>query len=109
MASMPRFENMWTPGNFLTMLTMAIGGLFMFVSMQNKVDQLFQIVTEMKQEDQRDKQLQNQNDRENEARLRALELGFGRVEERLVTIQSNQALVLQLIQEQNRKSEGEGQ
>lgn len=73
----PRFENMWTIGNIVTIVGMVIGGIVAFVQVRADVQQLREMVVEMKSD----------NDSE-EIRLRALELGFGRVEERLVSMQS---------------------
>lgn len=74
----PRFENMLTGGNLLTIIAMVVGGLFAFFQVQADVQQLRDAVMDMKADNE-----------SAEVRLRALELGFGRVEERLVSIQTS--------------------
>lgn len=73
----PRFENMWTIGNVITIVGMVAGGIVAFVQVRSDVQQLREMVIEMKADNEAE-----------EVRLRALELGFGRVEERLVSIQT---------------------
>lgn len=70
-----RFENVLNWGNIITLVVISVGGLVAFSSMQAEVRFLREIVTEIR-EDQSNY----------EVRIRTLELGFGRVEERLVAI-----------------------
>lgn len=86
-----RFENVLNWGNVLTLAVMGIGGLWAFSKVQAEVSYMREAVVEMRRE----------NDA-NEIRLRTLELGFGRVDERLVAIQNDiQRLLRQ--QEQDRQ------
>lgn len=76
--SMPKFWNTFTAGNVVTIAGMLVGGLLVFAEVRTEVRAIREIVMEMKRE----------NDSA-EVRLRAVELGFGRIEERLVAIQIN--------------------
>lgn len=86
-----RFENVLNWGNVLTLAVMGIGGMWAFSKVQAEVAYMREAVVELRRE----------ND-QTEIRLRTLELGFGRVDERLVSIQNDiQRLLRQ--QEQDRQ------
>lgn len=82
----PRFENMWTIGNIITIISMVVAGLTAFIQVRADVQQLREIVMELKADNAAE-----------EVRLRSVELGFGRVEERLVSMQT---LLQQLVNRQ---------
>ena len=72
-----RFENVLNWGNIITLVVMGVGGLIAFSKLQAEVAFMRDAVTEMRREDDA-----------TEIRLRSLELGFGRIEERLIAIQN---------------------
>jgi hypothetical protein len=72
-----RFENVLNWGNIITLVVISVGGLIAFSKLQAEVAFMRDAVTEMRREDDA-----------TEVRLRALELGFGRIEERLIAIQN---------------------
>lgn len=79
-----KFENVLNWGQVLTLVVMGAGGLFAFAKLQAESEYMRTAVEEMRRE----------NDTY-DIRLRALELGFGRVEERLVSIQQDLQQLLQ--------------
>lgn len=82
MSGLPRFENTWTFGNTLTLVAMAIGGFMVYSDMASQVRVLNQIVVEYRGNVTELRTAVAQND----ARIRALELGVSRIEEKLVSI-----------------------
>lgn len=72
-----RFENVLNWGNIITLVVMGVGGLVAFSKVQSEVTYMRDALIEMRREDDA-----------TEIRLRSLELGFGRIEERLIAIQS---------------------
>ncbi len=72
-----RFENVLNWGNVLTLIVMGVGGLIAFSKVQSEVTYMRDALIEMRREDDA-----------TEVRLRSLELGFGRIEERLIAIQN---------------------
>ena len=82
MSGFPRFENTWTFGNSLTLLAMAVGGFMVYSDMAGQVRVLNQIVSQYRE----DVSTLRQSVAQNDARIRALELGVSRIEEKLVSI-----------------------
>ena len=82
MSGFPRFENTWTFGNTLTIVSMVIGGFMVYSDVASQVRVLNQIVLEYRSDVVDLRNTVNQN----EARIRALELGVSRIEEKLVAI-----------------------
>lgn len=72
-----RFENVLNWGNVLTLVVMMIGGLVAFSKVQSEVQYLRDTIVDVRR-----------NADGAEIRLRSLELGFGRIEERLIAIQN---------------------
>lgn len=72
-----RFENVLNWGNIITLVVMGVGGLVAFSKVQSEVTYMRDALIEMRREDDT-----------TEIRLRSLELGFGRIEERLIAIQN---------------------
>lgn len=72
-----RFENVLNWGNIITLVFMGVGGLIAFSKVQAEVTYMRDALNEMRREDDA-----------TEIRLRSLELGFGRIEERLIAIQN---------------------
>lgn len=72
-----RFENVLNWGNIITLVVMGVGGLVAFSKVQSEVTYMRDALIEMRREDDA-----------TEIRLRSLELGFGRIEERLIAIQN---------------------
>lgn len=80
----PRFDNVFNWTHLITIVSMIAGGMLLLTEMRSEVDQMRVMILELRDQGQ-----------DREVRIRALELGFGRIEERLVAIQSNlQQLVL---------------
>lgn len=82
MAGFPRFENTWTFGNTLTIIAMALGGLSVYVDTAAQIRVLNQSLTQYREDVGELRSTVAQND----ARIRALELGVSRIEEKLVSI-----------------------
>lgn len=76
--TMMKFENVVNWGNIITLAVMGVGGLWAFSKVQAEVTYMREAVVEMRRESDA-----------TEVRLRTLELGFGRVDERLVSIQND--------------------
>jgi len=72
-----RFENVFNWAHVFTLVIMMISGLTAFNKVQSEVQYLREMVVEARREDDA-----------TEVRLRSLELGFGRIEERLIAIQN---------------------
>lgn len=82
-----KFENVLNWGQVLTLVVMGAGGLFAFAKLQAESGYLREAIQDVRRETDA-----------YDIRLRALELGFGRVEERLVSIQGD---IQRLLQNQN--------
>ncbi|NGQ93372.1 hypothetical protein G5V65_21020 [Rhodobacter sp. HX-7-19] len=72
-----RFENVLNWGNIITLVVMGVGGLVAFSKVQSEVTYMRDALIEIRREDDA-----------TDIRLRSLELGFGRIEERLIAIQN---------------------
>jgi uncharacterized protein HemX len=86
MSSLPRFDNTWTIGNVLTLLALGLGGLGVYARINEQISVQAEILEQTQLQVQ---QLRSELDRAetgNEGRIRALELGAGRVEEKLIAI-----------------------
>lgn len=82
-----RFDNVFNWGNIISLVVICVGGLWTLSELKSELQYTQQVVEDM------------QTDQEaTEVRLRALELGFGRIEERLVSIQGS---IQQLVTQKN--------
>lgn len=82
MAGFPRFENTWTFGNTLTIVAMALGGISVYADTAAQIRVLTQSLTQYREDVVELRSVVAQND----ARIRALELGVSRIEEKLLSI-----------------------
>jgi uncharacterized pyridoxal phosphate-containing UPF0001 family protein len=73
--TVPKFENTWTIGNILTLAAMIVGGIMALAVLRADAASLRSNFDEMKTD------LMQQ-----EARVRSLEMGAGRTEEKLINI-----------------------
>ncbi len=87
-----RFDNVLNLGNIITLIVLGGGGLIAFSEVRSEVSFMREAVIEMRRE----------NDAK-EIRLRTLELGFGRVDERLVSIQND---IQRLLRQQEQSRQG---
>lgn len=78
----PRFVNQWSVGNLLTVVSMVIGMVALYNEFQTTLAMQAAYITQQKETLDEVRQTATQN----ETRLRALELGFGRVDEKMVNI-----------------------
>lgn len=90
---MPRFENTWTFGNTLTLVAMFLGGVGVYYETSAQVRVLTQIVSQYREDILDMREIGAQND----ARIRALELGAGRIEEKLLAMSATLQRIEQLI------------
>ncbi len=88
-----RFDNVLNMGNIITLVVLGGGGLIAFAQVRADVTYMREAVLEMRRE----------NDAK-EIRLRTLELGFGRVDERLVSIQND---IQRLLRQQEQDRQGQ--
>lgn len=84
-----RFENVMNWGNIITLVVLGGGGLLAMGELRSEVRFTQESVVALRQSQAELKADVLQEQRESEARVRALELGFGRIEERLVSIQTD--------------------
>lgn len=82
MAQLPRFENTWTFGNTLTLLLMIIGGAGIYSDINASIRVQEQAVIQYREDLAEIRASASDND----GRIRALELGAGRIEEKLLSI-----------------------
>ncbi len=73
--TVPKFENTWTIGNILTLAAMVFGGFYALAILRADAASLRSNVDELKI-----------NLMQQEARVRSLEMGAGRTEEKLINI-----------------------
>lgn len=88
-----KFENVFNWSNMLTLGSVLVVGLATFTTMKTELAYFRAEYLDERRESR-------QSQREMEIRVRALELGFGRIEERLINIQN-------LLQQQQREGEPE--
>lgn len=86
-------------GNIITLVVLGGGGLLAMGELRSEVRNTQENVNSIRQSqiELRQELLQEQQD--SDTRVRALELGFGRIEERLVSIQAN---LQQLVNERDK-------
>ncbi|MES2845651.1 MAG: hypothetical protein V4747_11530 [Pseudomonadota bacterium] len=73
--TVPKFENTWTIGNILTLAAMVFGGFYALAILRADAASLRSNVDDLKL-----------NMIQQEARVRSLEMGAGRTEEKLINI-----------------------
>lgn len=86
MATLPKFDYTWTIGNLLTLAILGFGGVGVYSQINQQINVQAEI---LRQTQEQVRQLKVELDRaetSNETRIRALELGAGRVEEKLISI-----------------------
>lgn len=82
MSGLPKFEYSWTFGNTLTLAAMIIGGIGVYADISASIRVQQQALGQYREYIEQLRTTTTSND----ARIRSLELGAGRIEERLVSI-----------------------
>jgi hypothetical protein len=91
-----RFENVLNWGNIITLGFMGVGGLWAFSQVQSEVAYMRESMIELRQDADT-----------SDVRLRTLELGFGRVEEKLNGINANQERTNRILEQFIERQEGQ--
>ena len=85
------FLNQWTIGNVITIVGMAIMASGIYAQLHSTIavqqQMIVKLETTIKEKDARDQQLMSEmrsSVLEKESRVRALELGFGRIDEKMI-------------------------
>lgn len=80
--NIPKFDNTWTFGNTLTLIVIVLGGVAAYTELHATMRAQGQALSQY-----RETVIETRSSvMNNDSRIRALELGAGRIEERLVSI-----------------------
>lgn len=86
MTSLPKFDYTWTIGNVLTLVALSLGGLGVYTRINEQISLQAEILRQTQEQVRQIQQEIDTAETSSDARIRALELGAGRVEEKLIAI-----------------------
>lgn len=86
MAALPKFDNTWTIGNVLTLLILGFGGVGVYSQINEQIAIQAEVLRQTQAQVVEMRAEMDRFESAAEVRIRALELGAGRVEEKLIAI-----------------------